>query len=133
MNSIICSILHRLLAYGLIFIHYHITKQCPMENLYFRVPRNTAEHVQFCLDQNSRCSTPEEFLPVHAGVILIASGVRVLAWLKEEEEEACFLAGCHFVTLALLTGNFGGLASKGSTQKWKKSASKCITLAVIVV
>ena len=42
------SIPHGLLAYHLIFIHYPITKWRPMGSLYFRVQRNTAEHVRFC-------------------------------------------------------------------------------------
>ena len=33
------------------------------------------------INVNSRCSTPEEFLPIRAGFMLIASGVRALAWL----------------------------------------------------
>ena len=73
--------------------------------------------------------------------MLIASGVRVLAWLKKEErkkgkEQNCVLAGCRFVILALLMGDFSSLVSKGSTQKGQESDSKYITLGssrVIVV
>ena len=46
------------------FIHYRVIKCRPMRNLYFRVPRNTAEYIQFRQNGNSRCSTPEEFLPI---------------------------------------------------------------------
>ena len=34
-----------------------------------------------------------------------------------EEEQNCILAGCCFAALVLLTGDFGGLISEGSTQK----------------
>ena len=30
---------------------------------------------------------PEEFLPIRVGFMLIASGVRVLAWLKKERKK----------------------------------------------
>ena len=33
---------------------------------------------------NSRCSTPEEFLPVHAGIMLITSGAIALASMARE-------------------------------------------------
>ena len=29
--------------------------------------------------------TPEEFLPIHAGVMLIASGARALAWVRKRK------------------------------------------------
>ena len=47
--------------------------------------------------------------------MLITSGDRALAWLNKEEErikeQNRILAGCRFATLALLTGDFGGLIS----------------------
>ena len=59
-----------------------------------------------------------------AGFMLIASGVRALAWLNKEEQTHF----CHFATLALLAGDSGSFVSKGSTQKGQESTSKCVTL-----
>ena len=98
------------MAYGLMFIHYQITKWSPMRSLYFRVPRNTTEHVPFHKNRNCRWSTPEEFLSYYAGNMLITLGVRALAWLKKEEQ-AHVLACCRFATLALLAGSVSNLIS----------------------
>ena len=58
--------------------------------------------------------------------MLIASGVRALAWLKkerrkkeeeEEEEQNRVLAGYRFAILALLAGDFGHLVGQGSARK----------------
>ena len=71
--------------------------------------------------------------------MLIASGVKALAWLKKEEEDDeqnRILAGCRFATLALLAGDFGGLVGWGSARKGLNRASKSATVflsQVIVV
>ena len=50
--------------------------------------------------------TSEDFLPIRAGVMLITSGVRALAWLKkkrkrkenkEQKEQGSILSGCAFL------------------------------------
>ena len=106
----VCLLLHTLLAYGTYVLR--VTKWHPMRNQYFRVSRNTAEHVPFNQNRNSRCNTPEDFLTCRAGIILIASGDKS-ANLAKERTKSCY--GCHFATLALLAYNFGHLIGQGST------------------
>ena len=75
--------------------------------------------------------------------MLIASGVKALAWLKKEEEEEeeedeqnRVLAGCRFTTLALLAGDFDNLVGWGSAREEQNRSSKSATAApsrVIVV
>ena len=58
-----------------------------MGNLYFRAKISTAKRVHFRLNKNSRCTNHEKSLHSDACFIIIATLVKVLAWLKEEEEE----------------------------------------------
>ena len=85
-----------------------------MGNLYTLECRETLRSTfSFTNIKLAWCRTSEEFLPIRACFMLIASEVRALAWLKKkkEEEQNCVWAGCHFATLALLTGDFGNLVS----------------------
>ena len=110
--------------------------------MHLRVPRNTAEHISLCYNQKSRCSTPEDFWTFFAGIILIASGIRALAWLKKEEEQTLVLACYRFATLVLLVGDAFECCPRPSrwlgqpSKSTEINALKCVTHAlskVIVV
>ena len=106
---------------NLMFIHQRVTKimASNVEPVYFRIPKNTAEHVPL---RNSKCSTPEDFLTFRAGFIYTNRFKRQSASLTEQRRKKNKLA---FWLVAALVAASCRLAFFLKLGQHSKKTGKC--------
>ncbi len=67
------------------------------------------------------CNTPEKMMPIHVIIIVIAAGIIVLAWLKNQKNqnqkivESARLTICRFGTSLMFFSNANSLVSDDNT------------------